>query len=107
MIGSALAADVVIYASDEVQPLLLRLKDELRFVLISASAQVLPASACPMDVTWHETLGVAITVGASKQPKCVRCWHRCADIGGDTAHPELCTRCVGNLGAHPELRSFA
>jgi isoleucyl-tRNA synthetase len=39
--------------------------------------------------------------------KCVRCWHKRADIGSDANHPELCARCAVNLDGAGETRQFA
>lgn len=106
-IGSGLAAEVVLYAQEDVYPLLTRLKDELRFILITSSAIVLPMSQCPADINPHSELGVAIEVTASKHEKCSRCWHRCDDVGSHQVHDGLCTRCVGNITGQDEVRCFA
>ncbi len=107
LIGSGLAADVVIYATDAVLPVLSRLEDELRFILITSKAQVLPASMSPAGLLWHDALGVAIEIKASEDSKCIRCWHRSGSVGENSDHAELCVRCVGNIGEAPEVRIFA
>jgi isoleucyl-tRNA synthetase len=50
--------------------------------------------------------GVWIVVQASAEPKCVRCWHRRADVGSDARHPQLCARCVSNIEGPGEQRKF-
>jgi isoleucyl-tRNA synthetase len=107
LIGSALAAEVILYASPDAEALLAKLGDELRFILITSSAIVRPMSECTIDALVNEDLGVAISVQASPHPKCGRCWHRREDIGRDHEHPELCTRCVGNISGDDEVRRFA
>ncbi len=107
LIGSGLAANVTLYADEKAHSILERISDELRFVLITSSATVLPMAMRPADVTLNDTLGVAIHVQASESPKCDRCWHRCDDVGENTAHPELCVRCVDNISGDDESRSFA
>lgn len=107
LIGSGLAADVTLYANEQVMPVLNRLQNELRFVLITSSANVLPMRERPADVVLNETLGVAIQVQASEAAKCDRCWHRSEDVGENTEHPELCLRCVGNITGNDEGRHFA
>ncbi len=107
LIGSALAAEVTLYASTHVQSLLARLGDELRFILITSSATVRPMSERTADAVENEELGVAIAVQASLHPKCSRCWHRSDDVGVDNKHPELCQRCLGNISGDDELRHFA
>jgi len=46
-------------------------------------------------------------VRPSAAAKCVRCWHKRADVGSEAAHPELCARCVVNLDGAGETRRFA
>ncbi len=107
LIGSGLAADVTLYANEPAKSILDRLQNELRFVLITSSACVLPMQACPPDAVLNDALGVAIQVRASMAAKCERCWHRCGDIGENGAHPTLCLRCVGNISGDDEVRHFA
>jgi len=107
IIGSALAAEVTLFATEKARSMLARLGDELRFVLITSSATVLPMEDCSPDALLNEELGVAILVQASQNAKCERCWHRRADVGEDESHPELCLRCVGNISGVDELRQFA
>ena len=107
LIGSGLAADVTLYASDKAQSILEKLGDELRFVLITSSAKVRHMQDCPADAVLNEALGVSIHVAASDAVKCDRCWHRCEDVGEDKEHPLLCLRCVGNISGQEEPRHFA
>ena len=108
LIGSALAAEVTLYVSADKELLLNRLKDELRFVMITSSAKVCPVSECSADAVLNEDLGVAIGVKASPYIKCSRCWHRCEDVGEHAEHPELCQRCIINISENgEEERHFA
>ena len=50
---------------------------------------------------------LAIRVAPSAHPKCVRCWHHRADVGGSGEHPELCGRCVENVAGAGEQRRYA
>jgi isoleucyl-tRNA synthetase len=106
-IGSGLAANVTLYASEACKPVLDRLKDELRFVLITSGCKVLPLQDCPEGVVVNEMSGIAIEVHASEAIKCERCWHRCDDIGENPEYPGLCRRCTGNITGHDEVRQFA
>ena len=107
LIGSGLAANVTLYADAKAYPILARLGDELRFVLITSSIHLLPMEDRPLDVMLNEALGVAIHVQASESPKCERCWHRCDDVDENEAYPGLCKRCCGNVSGDEELRQFA
>ncbi|HBI22331.1 MAG TPA: isoleucine--tRNA ligase [Legionella sp.] len=107
LIGSGLAANVTLYADANAFPMLARLGDELRFVLITSAIHLLPMAEMPVALMLNEALGVAIHVQASESPKCERCWHRCDDVDENPAFPGLCKRCVGNVSSDEELRQFA
>jgi len=83
------------------------LGDELRFVLITSQARVIETDAPPADAVAAAEEGVWLQVRPAEQPKCVRCWHRRADVGSDPRHPELCARCVVNVEGPGEERRFA
>lgn len=98
LIGSALAAEVDVYAAGQDYETLARLGDDLRFVFITSRATV------------HRTATEAeqhIDVSASLHDKCERCWHYREDVGGDADHPAICGRCVSNLSGDGERRQYA
>ena len=96
-IGSSLAAHVTLYANESAEKLLKPLGDELRFILITSGATLLPLHEKPEHLVTNPTLGLAIDVASVDAEKCVRCWHRVPDVGQEAEHPELCARCVTNL----------
>jgi len=98
LIGSALAAEVDVYAADEDYTTLARLGADLRFVFITSRATVHRVA--------NET-GQRIEVAASQHAKCERCWHYREDVGADAQHPTLCGRCVSNLYGGGEAREHA
>ncbi len=104
-IGSALAAEVHLYANPDVLPKLTRLGEELRFLLITSGAEAKPMADVPSGLALTE-YGVSIAVTPSTHDKCARCWHRRPDVGQNEEHPELCLRCVGNIGGQDEVRHF-
>jgi isoleucyl-tRNA synthetase len=109
-IGAPLDAVVDLYATPQWRAALDPLGDELRFVLITSEAKVLdadarPAAALPTDPEGKS--GLWLHVQPSQAKKCVRCWHKRADVGSQAAHPELCGRCVVNLDGPGEARKFA
>lgn len=107
VIGSALAADITIYASKQVASLLSQLGDELRFFMITSSADVKALEDRPDNLSVNDDLGVAIEVKPSDFEKCARCWHRCENIGQDPEHPLLCKRCIVNITTEAgETRQF-
>ena len=105
-IGASLQAEVTLYASEALAADLAKLGDELRFVLITSTAQVSPEAA-PADAVQTELAGLSVQVVASTAAKCGRCWHHRHDVGADAAHAELCLRCVSNVEGEGEQRAFA
>jgi isoleucyl-tRNA synthetase len=97
-IGSSLQAEVEISASGEKLAFLQSLGEDLRFVLITSRATVIPAASESDE---------AITVLVSPHSKCERCWHYRSDVGADPAHATICGRCVSNLYGQGEPRSHA
>ena len=96
-IGSALQAEVDVYAPKQTFDLLSRLGDDLRLVFITSRA----------NVHLREGGEPEIKVTPSAHAKCDRCWHYREDVGSDAAHPTLCGRCVSNLFGTGEARRYA
>ncbi|MBP9726898.1 MAG: isoleucine--tRNA ligase [Gammaproteobacteria bacterium] len=107
VLGSALEAHVVLYVGDELYKQLTLLGEELRFVLIVSEIAVKKFSEKPADAVITFVPELALVVSAVPHKKCVRCWHRCEDIGSVEAHPELCGRCVSNIDGSGEVRQYA
>jgi isoleucyl-tRNA synthetase len=97
-IGSALEAEVILTAANSDYEKLATIGDELRFVFITSNAKVV------RDDHLEE---IKIEINVSPNAKCVRCWHRRADVNIDSAHPGLCARCVENVAGIGETRCFA
>ncbi len=95
-IGSALQAEVDVYAPKDIFELLARLGDDLRLVFITSRANV---HLCEGELE--------IKASPSAHAKCERCWHYREDVGSDAAHPTLCGRCVSNLFGGGEARHYA
>lgn len=107
LIGSALEAEVGLYCSNEIYSVLEKLKNELRFVLITSAANIFPESEKPAEAVETGISGLSIKVITAPYPKCLRCWHRRADIGAHKEHPEICERCVENIAGKGEVRLYA
>lgn len=105
-VGGSLGAEVILYCDEKLQSELLKLADELRFVLITSTAEIRPlAEAQHAEAT--EIAGLQVAVKKSEHAKCERCWHHRADVGANTAHPTVCLRCVENVDGVGESRQFA
>jgi isoleucyl-tRNA synthetase len=96
-IGSSLQANVSLYLPAADLELARSLGDDLKFVLITSSAEVAQSSDAAM----------AIEVRPSADTKCERCWHYRPDVGSRRKHPTICARCVSNLEGPGERRTHA
>lgn len=103
----SLDAEVTLYVSDELNALLSRLEDELRFVLITSQATLKPLSEAGNDAEATEIEGLKVQVTTSDAPKCERCWHHREDVGAHEEAPGLCGRCIENVSGDGEQRHFA
>ncbi|MCO7522285.1 MULTISPECIES: isoleucine--tRNA ligase [unclassified Pseudomonas] len=107
VIGGNLQAEVTLFAEEGLTADLNKLGDELRFVLITSAASVVPFVQAPADAVTTEVDGLKLKVVKSGHAKCGRCWHFRADVGSHPEHPEICGRCVDNLSGSGEVRHYA
>ena len=109
-IGAPLDAQVDLYCAGSVLQTLQAFGEELRFVFITSEARVHPADQRPAQAVAAQDgddNDAWIVVAPSPAPKCVRCWHKRADVGSHAQHPELCGRCVINVEGPGERRRFS
>lgn len=107
VLGGSLEATVTLYADAELAAKVAVLGDELRFVLLTSDAKVLPIDAAPESAVATELAGLKVLVAKTDAAKCERCWHHREDVGSVEAHPSLCGRCVTNIEGDGEARAFA
>ncbi|MDG1462510.1 MAG: class I tRNA ligase family protein, partial [Gammaproteobacteria bacterium] len=105
LIGSGLEAEITLYAEGEMKAALESLGEELRFVFITSEASVADVLEKPADA--KECEGFWVSVAPSKNEKCVRCWHRRADVGSVSGHEKICGRCADNIDGPGEVRLYA
>ncbi|MFZ5659477.1 MAG: isoleucine--tRNA ligase [Pseudomonadota bacterium] len=103
-IGSGLDAELTLYVDDAWRARIGARADELRFLFITSDVALRPLAE-------HGDLpeilpGLAVAARATSNAKCVRCWHRRADVGSHAEHPALCGRCVENVAGAGERRGF-
>ena len=94
-VGASLQACVTLTVAPEDHALLASLGDDLKFVFITSTIELIAGSA------------LQVSAKASSDAKCERCWHYSADVGHDAAHPTLCGRCTSNLFGGGEDRKVA
>ena len=98
LIGSSLQACVEITAPPDLSQILEQVgkaANELKFVFIVSSVHLRVGSE------------LKISVSASTDKKCERCWHYREDVGHDAIHPTICRRCTDNLYGAGESRQVA
>lgn len=94
-VGSSLQANVALTVGKDDHALLASLGDDLKFAFITSAIDLIAGAEMNIRAT------------TSNSTKCERCWHYRDDIGHDTAHPTLCSRCTSNLYGKGEDRRFA
>jgi isoleucyl-tRNA synthetase len=98
-LGSSLQANVELGLPNDDYALMATLGDDLKFVLITSAAKLMPPHV-------DQTLRHILTTQSTSQ-KCERCWHYRDDVGVDPAHPTICGRCTSNLFGAGESRKVA
>jgi len=109
-VGGSLGAEVVLYCDEKLKTELQKLANELRFVLITSTAEIRSLddrSSVQDQGETTDVVGLFVAVKKSDHPKCARCWHHRADVGANSKHPEVCLRCVENVDGAGEVRHFA
>ncbi|MDO5505965.1 MAG: isoleucine--tRNA ligase [Pseudoxanthomonas suwonensis] len=96
-IGAALDAEITLRATAADAAWLAPLADELRFLFISGDVRV---------VEDQTVQGIVVEARATDKAKCVRCWHRRADVGSHAQHTQLCGRCIDNIDGQGEDRHW-
>ncbi|KMT64882.1 isoleucine--tRNA ligase [Catenovulum maritimum] len=107
LVGASLAAEVTLYVKPELQAVLSKLSDELRFVLITSKAAIAEFEQAPADARETEISALKVQIEKSAGEKCDRCWHHREEVGTIEAHPTICSRCVTNIEGEGEARQFA
>lgn len=105
-VGGSLGAEVILYCDEKLQAELHKLANELRFVLITSTAEIRPLGEAQNAVA-TDVAGLQVAVKKSEHAKCERCWHHRADVGANSTHPTICLRCVENVDGAGETRQFA
>lgn len=106
-LGSGLEAHVTLYCDSTLMEILDKLGQELRFVLITSVAKVLPLSKAPSHAAPTDIPGLLLEIKATADAKCERCWHRVSDVNANNNYPNLCSRCITNISGAGEERCYA
>lgn len=103
-IGSPLEACVTLKCSDKLRNTLQTLGNELHYLFIVSKAETTDQHL--PDALDTDIEGLAVEVKPANEPKCARCWHHRHDVGLDPQHPQICGRCIGNIGDDWEQRRY-
>jgi isoleucyl-tRNA synthetase len=90
MIGKPLEAQLTITAAEPAYALLLRYKDQLRYLFIVSAVTLMQGSG-------NGTGGVHVEVKKADGAKCERCWNYSTHVGEDKNYPTVCERCSAVL----------
>ena len=88
-IGSSLEAYLEIAAAGDSYDLLVRYRDELRYIFIVSQVDVVRSD--------EGASGVVVKVLPAAGKKCERCWNYSTHVGESTRYPDVCERCVTAL----------
>ena len=88
-IGSSLEARLEIAAAVDSYDLLVRYRDELRYIFIVSQVEVVRSD--------EGASGVVVRVLPAAGEKCERCWNYSTRVGESTRYAEVCERCVSAL----------
>ena len=90
LIGTGLEAQVSITAGDPAYSVLLRHRDQLRYLFIVSAVTLAQGSG-------NGAGGVHIEVKKADGAKCERCWNYSTHVGEDKTYPTVCERCSAVL----------
>jgi isoleucyl-tRNA synthetase len=97
-IGHSLDAGVTLYVAPEMFEFLNTYKKDLAFIFIVSSVSLAPEAGAPADAFTSDVVkGLRIAAGPAKGKKCARCWMYTETVGTVKEHPEICSRCAGNV----------
>lgn len=105
-IGASLQAEVDVFVDDAMLQKLQPVSSEIRFLFITSQLNLKPLSEKSEQALAVENLPIFIYAQASKNTKCVRCWHYREDVGSHSDDPELCSRCEINVNGAGEVRRY-
>ncbi|NNG07741.1 MAG: isoleucine--tRNA ligase [Desulfobacteraceae bacterium] len=103
MIGHSLDASVLLGLSDELMDLLGPYENQLKYLFIVSSVEMVPSSEVEGGFEGDEMQGVKVKVAPSEDKKCERCWVHDSTTGIDNAHPTICKRCLKALSEMEDM----
>jgi isoleucyl-tRNA synthetase len=68
--------------------------DQLRFLFIVSSVQLVSSEEIKGEYESEELPGVQVEVSLNQDTKCERCWVHDPSVGDNAEHPTICGRCL-------------
>ncbi|MBW1722290.1 MAG: isoleucine--tRNA ligase [Deltaproteobacteria bacterium] len=96
-IGHSLDASVTLGVSDELIKKLEPYKEQLRYIFIVSSVDIVPGAQLDSTPECEEFPGLKVIVEPSADKKCERCWIHDPTVGESPEHPGICKRCLDAL----------
>jgi len=93
VIGKSLESEVLLHFDDPASARFSKIAD-MDYSAVFIVSEVSLADKENDGYSGVEFPGVTVTVRASNEPKCIRCWKHDKDVGANEKHPELCPRCL-------------
>ncbi|KIL50399.1 isoleucyl-tRNA synthetase [Jeotgalibacillus alimentarius] len=98
LIGKSLAAKVTLYADEKTHELLSSVNEDLKQLFIVSDFELSTSEGAPEKAMQFE--GHKVAVEKAEGETCERCWTVTTDVGSDSDHPTLCTRCASVVKEH-------
>ena len=97
VIGSPLDAKVLISSKDEKIKKLI--KDDIgNLPMYFIVSQVEMPESMSDDADYYEEARGSVSIKKAEGKKCQRCWNYSFSVGKDKDHPDICEKCISNIG---------
>jgi isoleucyl-tRNA synthetase len=93
-IGHALDASVTLGLSPQLMSKMKPYEDQLRSLFIVSSVSLTDVNELSEIPDSDGLPGLRVSVAASSDPKCERCWVHDPTVGHNEKHPTICKRCL-------------
>ncbi len=97
VVGHSLDSRVDIFAPEKLRALLENYHEDIKALFIVSEVNILGEDTIENPYESTEFEGLKIGVAKAQGQKCERCWNYSLTVGGNSDHPAICERCVGNL----------
>lgn len=99
-IGAGLEAHPKVYVSDTALKAILS-SSGFADICITSGVDIVEGAAPADAFTLADMTGVGVVFAKAEGQKCERCWKYTKDVGSDSQHPTVCSRCAGVVSKMP------